>query len=474
MRQLKHPAEIEHPPRLYPVQPGQELWRHRAARAVAALQRLARARGAQLWRTASGWDGWRDGRRWIVLGAFAVALGLLALGWSARRGEQGSEGRRSLAEQSLDRIEAPRVSPDGTRIVIGERYLKNVRIVTAPLTNFRVVKEAVGQIAFNEDRSTPIYSPYSGRVVRLQANPGDRVARGAPLFEIASPDAVQVQSDYITAVSQHATARRQLEVARRNAERQSDLYQAKAVSQRDYDQAQADLQSAEGAVSTTTGQMLALRDKLRLMGKGDDFIRLLETERHIDPITEIVSPIAGTVTSRKVGPGQYVQPDNSNALYTVADLTTMWLRVNVPEADIGFVKMGQQVQVRVLAYPNETFNARITYIGVSIDPNTRRVPVRAEIANSDFRLKPEMFAIARIISDEATHSPAVPVNAIVRDGAVARVWVQVDKSEFVRRDVQLGMTQAGLVQVTEGLQAGERVVSDGAVFLGNIHPGDNG
>ena len=409
-----------------------------------------------------------------MFGALAVGVGLFALGLSARRADQGAEGRRSVAQQGPERIAAPQVSPDGTRVVIDESYLKHVRIVPAPLTNFRVVKEAVGQIAFNEDRSTPIFSPYSGRVVRLQANPGDRVARGAPLFEIASPDAVQVQSDYITAVSQRATARRQLEVARRNAERQSDLYQAKAVSQRDNDQAQADLQAAEGAVGTTTGQLLALRDKLRLMGKDESFIGLLETERRIDSTTAIVSPISGTVTSRKVGPGQYVQPDNSNALYTVADLTTMWLRVNVPEADIGFVKMGQQVQVRVLAYPSETFNARITFIGVSIDPNTRRVPVRAEIANADFRLKPEMFATARILSDETTPSPGVPVNAIVRDGAAARIWVHVDKSGFVRRDVQLGMTQGGLVQVTEGLKAGERVVSDGAVFLGNIHPGDNG
>ena len=152
----------------------------------------------------------------------------------------------------------------------------------------------------------------------------------------------------------------------------------------------------------------------------------------------------------------------------------MWLRVNVPETDIRFVKMGQQVQVRVMAYPNDTFTARVTYIGVSIDPATRRVPVRAEIANRDLRLKPEMFATTRIIADEETTSPAVPANAIVRDGPVARVWVQVGKGEFERRNVTLGMQQDGLVQVTEGLKAGEHVVSDGAVFLGNIRPGDSG
>jgi len=391
---------------------------------------------------------------------------------TARRAERADE-RPSLVG-AAGAVSAPQVSADGTRVTLDDRYLKNIQIVSATQEDFRVVKEAVGQIAFNEDRSTPIYSPYSGRVMKLLANPGDRVARGDPLFEVASPDVVQVQSDYITAVGQHATARRLLEVARRNAERQADLYQAKAVSQRDFDQAQSDAQTAESNLSTATGQMLALRDKLRLMGKSEDFIRQLETERRIDPITAILSPISGTVTSRKVGPGQYVQPDNTNALYTVADLTTMWLRVNVPETDIRFVKMGQQVQVKVMAYPNEVFTARITYIGVSIDPATRRVPVRAEMPNPDFRLKPEMFATARIISDTATPSAAVPVNAVVRDGATARIWVQEDKGVFVRRDVQLGLQQNGMVQVTEGLKAGERVVSDGAVFLGNIQPGNNG
>jgi cobalt-zinc-cadmium efflux system membrane fusion protein len=474
MRQIKHIPPPEHPPRLFPVAAGRRSWLSLAGR----LGEEAQGRGRELWRTASAWDGWRDGRRWIVLVALAVAAGLLTLGLSARRSATEAEGRRTVAGQgagqSAERLAAPQVSADGTRIVLGEGLLRNIRVVPATLTGFRLAKEAIGQIAFNEDRSTPVYSPYSGRVVRLLANPGDRIARGAPLFEIASPDAVQVQSDYIAAVSQSATARRQRDVARRNAERQADLYEAKAVSQRDYDQAQADLQSAEGAVTTSAGQMSALRDKLRLMGKGEDFIRQLETERRIDPITVIGSPISGTVTSRKVGPGQYVQPDNTTALYTVADLTTMWLRVNVPETDIRFVKMGQQVQLRVMAYPNETFAARVTYIGVSIDPATRRVPVRAEIANPDLRLKPEMFATARILADEETAFPTVPVNAIVRDGPAAQVWVQAGKGEFVRRTVTLGAQQDGWVQITAGLGAGERVVSDGAVFLGNIRPGDNG
>jgi cobalt-zinc-cadmium efflux system membrane fusion protein len=468
---MMHPAKqtIEPPSLPAPFGDDRAGWAERRARVLRHMLDT----GRNGWRIGAGWEGWHDGRRWIVWGALAVAAGLLALGISARSTEQGLKRQSAIAAAQRSE-DAPRVSPDGTRVHLGDRYSNTIRIVPVDLFAFHAVKEAVGQIAFNDNQSTLIFSPYSGRVVRLIANPGDRVSRGDPLFEIASPDVVQVQSDYIAAVNQNATARRLLEVARRNAERQTDLYQAKAVSQRDYDQAQADQQTAESNVSTTSGQMRALQDKLRLMGKTEEFIHQLQTERRIDPITAIFSPISGTVTSRKVGPGQYVQPDNTNALYTVADLTTMWLRVNVPETDIRFVKMGQQVQVGVMAYPNESFTARITYIGVSIDPATRRVPVRAEMPNPDFRLKPEMFATARIISAEAMNSPAVPVNAIVRDGAAARVWVQAGPGEFIRRTVQLGIQQDGMVQITEGVKAGERVVSDGAVFLGNILPGGNG
>ena len=469
MQPAKQHTEPTSLPGRFPQGEGSAGWIERRVRVLRKLRHAARS-GL---RFAPGSEEWRAGRRWWVWGALAAVVVLVALGAAGYRAEHGRKGQSTpAAGHSLP--DTPRVSPDGSRIQLDDRYLNNIRIVAVTLFDFHAVKEAIGQIAFNENQSTSIYSPYSGRVVRLIANPGDRVTKGDPLFEIASPDVVQVQSDYIAAVNQNTTARRLLEVARRNAVRQADLYQAKAVSQRDYDQAQADQQSAESTVSTANGQMRALRDKLRMMGKAEEFIQQLETERRIDPITAIFSPISGTVTSRKVGPGQYVQPDNTNALYTVADLTTMWLRVNVPETDIRFVKMGQQVRVHVMAYPNELFSARVTYIGVSIDPATRRVPVRAEMPNPDFRLKPEMFATARILSNDALRSPAVPVNAIVRDGATARVWVQAGKGQFVRRTVQLGLQQDGMVQITEGVKAGEQVVSDGAVFLGNILPGDNG
>ena len=180
MRQLKHIPHTENP-RLFPAPPD------RSGRPTLAgrFHQRAWGRGFQIARAAYAWDGWRDGRRWIVLGALVGAAGLLTVGLGARHIASDADRQRAAAGQITRQLQAPQVSPDGTRIVLGESFLHNIRVAPAALTGFRVVKEAIGQIAFNEDRSTPVYSPYSGRVVRLLAKAGDRVARGSALFEIA-------------------------------------------------------------------------------------------------------------------------------------------------------------------------------------------------------------------------------------------------------------------------------------------------
>ncbi|HKF69334.1 MAG TPA: efflux RND transporter periplasmic adaptor subunit, partial [Vicinamibacterales bacterium] len=130
---------------------------------------------------------------------------------------------------------------------------------------------------------------------------------------------------------------------------------------------------------------------------------------------------------------------------------------------------GQTVAVHVMAYAGEEFRARITYVGASVDPAVRRLTVRAEIANPDGRLKPDMFASFRILTGAPTRSPSVPAGAIVREGdGTMTAWVTADSKRFVRRAVKIGLQQDGFVQVLEGLQAAELVATDSALFLGNI------
>src|SRR5262249_27947996 len=184
--------------------------------------------------------------------------------------------------------------------------LDRVTVLPVQTRAFRIEKNAPGRIAFNEDRSTPIFTPYTGRIVRLLAKPGDWVRRDTPLFEIDTADLVQAEADLIAAVSK---AKNQLELAQRVAARQDDLYRAKAVAQKDWEQAASDLRNAEHDLQAAEGAHSAARDKLRIFGKTDAEIATIEEQRRVDRITLVRSPIAGTITARKVGPGQFVKPD---------------------------------------------------------------------------------------------------------------------------------------------------------------------
>ena len=177
---------------------------------------------------------------------------------------------------------------------------------------------------------------------------------------------------------------------------------------------------------------------------------------------------AGTITTRKVGPGQYIRQDNTDPLFVIADLSQMWMLANVYESDVPWSKVGQPLEVRVMAYPEEVFKATITYIGAAVDPATHRVDVRAVVDNLAQRLKPEMFATFRIITNADVPYPAVPLRTVVRDGDKASVWVAQPEHQFVRREVKLGLEQNGYVQILSGVQPGEQVAAEGGLLLGSM------
>ena len=332
---------------------------------------------------------------------------------------------------------------------------------------FRIEKQAIGQIAFNEDASTLVLTPFSGRVTRLIAKIGDAVKRGDPLYEIDSPEVVQAQTDLIAAVQGLDKSKSQLALAKRTLDRQTGLYEAKATSQRELEQAKADHTSAETDAKTAEGVLSATRNRLRVLGRSDAEVARLERERLINPLITISTPIDGTVIARKVGPGQYVRSDSGEPLYSIADLSIMWLKANVSENDIGLVRVGQEIEVKVLAVPDRVFKARIGAIGAASDAATRRVVVRSEIPNPEGALKSEMFATFKIVTGNGEPDAAVPVDAVIRDGDLAFVWVEREPTLLERRPVKLGIELNGRLQIREGLQPGERVVARGAIFVDN-------
>jgi len=330
---------------------------------------------------------------------------------------------------------------------------------------FRSEHVTEGKVAVNEDRSTLIFSPYSGRVTKLLVKPGDTVERGQVLFVIEAADMVQAQNDFIVTLTTMNKARAQLKLAEIVEKRHRDLYNDKAVALRELEQAQAGLNAAQNDVRSAETALEAGRNRLRILGKTNDEIASFEETGKITAETPIFAPIAGTVVQRKIGPGQYVNAGASDPVFVVGDLSTVWLVAYVRETEASKIHLDQQINFTVLTHPNEVFRGNITYIAATLDPTTRRLMVRATIPNPLGELKPEMFSTVSIFTDEGDLAPAVPRDAVIYEGDAARVWVAAKDHTLVLRRITPGVTDGGMVQVLDGLKPGEEVVTKGSLFI---------
>jgi len=339
-------------------------------------------------------------------------------------------------------------------IDLSDSQLVAVKVAAVEERDFPVEKEAVGSIDFNEDMSVQVFTPYQGRIIALFAEVGDDVKKGATLFTIDSADLLQAESTLIAAAGV-------LDLDTKNLERSRDLYTSRAVSQHDLEQATSDQQTAEG-------NLQAARDAVRLFGKTDTDIDRIVSQRSADPTLVVPSPIDGRITARSAAPGLFVQPGNTPAPYTVADIDTMWMLANVAEADSPAFKVGQQVQVRLDAFPGRTFDGKVTTIGATVDPNTRRTLVRSEIKDPQHELRSGMFANFVIVVGAPMRSPAIAVDGVVREGdGTMTAWVTADRRRFAQRTIKIGEERDGYRQILEGVQAGELVATEGALFLSN-------
>jgi membrane fusion protein, heavy metal efflux system len=345
-------------------------------------------------------------------------------------------------------------------------------LATVALVTFRSEHVTDGKIAINDDRTTPVFSPYSGRVTRLVAKPGDFVERGAPLLEVEASEFVQAQNDLAAAAAALGKARSQLHLAETTERRQRDLYEAKAGALKDWQQAQSDLAGARNDLRSAEAALAAVRNRLRILGRSEQQIDAVETTGKMNPEATVTAPIDGTVLQRKVGLGQYIAAAAADPIFTIGDLSTVWLVANVRESDAPKMHLGDAVELRVLAYPGRVFKARITFVAPSLDPATRRLPVRAEVENADGALKPEMFASFSIITGTDVAAPGVPQQAIVYEGDDAHVWVAREDGTVVARMIRPGRMSEGMVEVTAGLAPGEKVVKSGTLFIDRAARGD--
>jgi cobalt-zinc-cadmium efflux system membrane fusion protein len=390
----------------------------------------------------------------------AVAAALLTLGSAAAYGFLYTGGAKSghseVSSQSRKGLQRYTPTP-----------AEWASLTIQPVTEraFRAEHVTEGKIAIDEDRSTPVFSPYAGRVTRLLVRPGDAVVKGQPLFVIEAADNVQAQNDFIGAMTAMNKARSALDLAQLQDRRAKDLFEGKAVPLKDYQQSQATLIQAQNDLRSSQTALEAARNKLRILGLTDEDIATFQEKGRINPETTIFAPIAGTVVQRKIGPGQYVNAGASDPVYVIGDLSTVWMIAFVRETDAASVSVGQEVTFNVLALPGRPLSARLNYVATAIDPATRRLLVRATIDNKDGKLKPEMFANVTLYSAGDHPAVGVPKQALIYEGDQVRVWVAHADKTIELRQIKPGLTNGDLVEVIGNLKPGEQIVTKGSLFI---------
>jgi len=343
-----------------------------------------------------------------------------------------------------------------TSIQLTDSQLGAIEVGAVVQRAFEVEKDEVGSIDFNENAAVAVYSPYAGKVLQTFADLGDSVTRGEVLFTLESPDFIQAQANLIAAAAALDQSSSALTRARK-------LYADKAIDQNDYETALANLQ-------TTEGNLRASKQALAVFGKTPAEIEQIVATREVEHALVVRSPVTGRVTARNAAPGLLSLPGTPPAPFTVADLSSVWLVANVAEADVPAFHLGDPMSVRVVAYPNQVFTGKVSALGSALDANTRRLVVRANLSDPKHELLPGMFGSFRIRTGAPQNSPAVPLNGVVREGdGTMSVWVTSgDRHRFERREVTIGLQADGYRQILSGLEAGELVATDGAIFLSNI------
>ena len=381
-----------------------------------------------------------------------AALMLAALAWfGLSRPVARADGQVELAESPTSAGFRPTASQWDALKIEPIRTLRFDSVLTAD-----------GIVTTNDNAVAAVYSPFSGRVTAVQAQLGQTVRRGEPLASLLATEAAQSDSDLAAADAAQSTARKQLQLAQLTEQRQHDLFRAEAGTQKDWLQSQADLATAENGHRAAQAAIAAARAKAAILG--DSRPKPDGTKGY----GLITAPIAGVVVARQVSAGQVVNSlsaGGSAALFTIADLRTVWVLASVNETDAAGLKLGQHIEVSALALPTRALHAHIAWISAVVDPATHRVGVRAELPNPDLALKPQMSVTVRVFEGHPSDVIAIARSAVVYDGADAHCYVATSDRTLIARKLQIGRIQGDQAEVVSGLSAGERVVTRGALFI---------
>lgn len=377
----------------------------------------------------------------IWLSAFVLTAGIGYVGWQKFHiVDTPVRTAQPVVRTAADTLNYPADAPQLTFLQI-----KPVEEFPEPL-----VEALNARIVYDDNHTARVFSPIAGRVIRINAEAGQQVKAGDALLQIDSPDFASASSDSVKADAD-------LLHKEQTYERAKQLLDIQGIARRDVESAEADLHQAEA-------EALRAKAHLRnLAGHGT--------------ITEgqfvLRAPLAGIVSERQVNAGSEVRPDATNPLFVITDPQYLWVLIDLSERQLGKIKVGQSVFVEVDAYPDEIFSGKVAVIGESLDPVTRRIQVRCYLNNAQHKLKPEMYARVTPVVDNEFKLPRISNSALFTQGVSSYLFVELSPGVLQRRRVELAMQGHEYSYVKEGLQAGERVVTSGALLLNSELSGEN-
>ncbi len=344
---------------------------------------------------------------------------------------------------------------DPELFTIPQDQMAHVQVLTAQPTTLTRTLRLTGAVAYNGFRTTPVITPVSGPVSRIVVVPGQKVAKGTPMLYVASPDYSQLRTNYIKTRDAYALAKKA------NA-RAQDLYEHHAIAEQNWEQAQ----SAEIQAS---GDLASAQAALKVIGITD-----VDALVNGPPSFEVPvrAPISGEVVEQDVSAGQLVQPGVTQC-FMISDTSNVWVLVNVYQKDLPYVRVGDAVTIQTDTYP-QAFSGKISYVAASLDPSTRTLQARIETNNPGQRLKKDMYVTATVKVGNIPNAFALPDAAVLRDtenqpfvyvATTTGTSTAASANQFGRRSVTLGDSINGQTRITSGLNAGDRVIGNGSVFL---------
>lgn len=362
----------------------------------------------------------------------------------------------SKPEAPVAKAAAP--PPEKTGEVVlppGSAQLREIKLATVETADVPYdVVTAPAKIEVNPNRVSHVVLPLQGRITSVLVKLGDTVKKGDPVLLLESSDADAAVSTQLSGVAAVNTAKTALLKAKRDQDRVKDLFEHKAIAEKEVVNADAAVAQAQAALDQATATQEQAHRRLGILGLKDNQFGQKVT---------VTAPMSGKVLELSVTGGEY-RNDTNAPLMTIADLSSVWVASDVAETQIRFVNPGERLDVELAAFPGQTFHGRVTRLADTVDPQTRTVKVRAEMDNSRGLLRPEMFGTVTHV-DSTRRIPVVPRGAVVQAEGQNIVYREKAPGDFEPVRVEVGNTIGNRVGILKGLQAGDRVVVDGVMLL---------